>query len=96
MLSFQKKIKRKGKTYGRPIQQQQQQKVRDPKAAGSEKTIKQLLGELYGDRQYLEKLLKETGWWLGTLISNYISQKGVNSKGSKLLASSVSKVIKKF
>ena len=84
MLSFQKKIKRKGKTYGRPIQQQQQQKVRDPKAAGSEKTIKQLLGELYGDRQYLEKLLKETGWWLGTLILNCISQKGVNRKRVKV------------
>ncbi|KAL3836009.1 hypothetical protein ACJMK2_021464 [Sinanodonta woodiana] len=29
-------------------------------SSGSEKTVKHLLGELYGDRQYLEKLLKET------------------------------------
>lgn len=31
------------------------------RSPGNEKTIKQLLGELYGDRQYLERLLKETG-----------------------------------
>lgn len=40
---------------------QTQKKLEVSRPAGNEKTIKQLLGELYGDRQYLEKLLKETG-----------------------------------
>ncbi|WAR06265.1 TTC25-like protein [Mya arenaria] len=46
---------------------------------GSEKTIKQLLGELYGDRQYLEKLLKETdpqsemGKTISTLVTEGLS-----------------------
>lgn len=31
------------------------------RTARNEKTVKQLLGELYGDKQYLEKLLQETG-----------------------------------
>jgi len=32
-----------------------------PTSPQTEKTIRQMLGELYGDRMYLEKLLKETG-----------------------------------
>lgn len=48
---------------------QTQKKLEVSRPAGNEKTIKQLLGELYGDRQYLEKLLKETGGALrGELI----------------------------
>ena len=55
-------MKRKAKTYGRPaVTQQTKSSGTQRQAVGSEKTIKQLLGELYGDRQYLEKLLKETG-----------------------------------
>ena len=61
---FQKKPKTKQSynTYNRKITQAPKRRGYDPnKPVGSEKTIKQLLGELYGDRQYLEKLLKETG-----------------------------------
>lgn len=62
LCQFQKKIKKPAyNTYGRPGMQTQK-KLEVSRPAGNEKTIKQLLGELYGDRQYLEKLLKETGW----------------------------------
>lgn len=61
LCQFQKKIKKPVyNTYGRPGMQTQK-KLEVSRPAGNEKTIKQLLGELYGDRQYLEKLLKETG-----------------------------------
>lgn len=61
LCSFQKKIKKPAfNTYGRPGMQTQK-KLEVSRPAVNEKTIKQLLGELYGDRQYLEKLLKETG-----------------------------------
>lgn len=61
LCQFQKKIKKPAyNTYGRPGMQTQK-KLEVSRPAGNEKTIKQLLGELYGDRQYLEKLLKETG-----------------------------------
>lgn len=40
---------------------QQEQKQQERKCVSSEKTVKQLLGELYGDKQYLEKLLKVPG-----------------------------------
>ena len=47
--------------YARNTMEQQTKAPGQRVPVGSEKTIKQLLGELYGDRQYLEKLLKETG-----------------------------------
>lgn len=47
--------------YARTTMQQQTKAPGQRQPVGSEKTIKQLLGELYGDRQYLEKILKETG-----------------------------------
>jgi len=36
------------------------QQHRPVKSAQSDKTVKQMLGELYGDKMYLEKLMKET------------------------------------
>ncbi|XP_045209330.1 outer dynein arm-docking complex subunit 4-like isoform X2 [Mercenaria mercenaria] len=74
-----KKIKRKAMTYGRPAAQQYNKTTTQRVAVGSEKTIKQLLGELYGDRQYLEKLLKETdpksemGKTISTLVNEGLS-----------------------
>ena len=44
-----------------PTQQKQKQKRDLSRSQANEKTIKQMLGELYGDKRYLEKLLKETG-----------------------------------
>ncbi|CAG5129313.1 unnamed protein product [Candidula unifasciata] len=35
-------------------------RIRPTEKPGNERTIKQMLGDLYGDRQYLEKLLRET------------------------------------
>lgn len=61
MLMLQKKLKRKANPYAKATTQQQTKAPGQRIPVGSEKTIKQLLGELYGDRQYLEKLLKETG-----------------------------------
>ncbi|KAL4228994.1 Tetratricopeptide repeat protein 25 [Mactra antiquata] len=77
-LQDDKKIKRKTMTYGRPAAQQTKT-VAQRVNIGSEKTIKQLLGELYGDRQYLEKLLKETdpksemGKSIATLVNDGLS-----------------------
>ncbi|XP_062567687.1 outer dynein arm-docking complex subunit 4-like, partial [Saccostrea cucullata] len=74
-----KKIKKPTyNTYGRPGMQTQK-KLEISRPAGNEKTIKQLLGELYGDRQYLEKLLKETdpNTPVGKTISGLVSQ-GLN------------------
>lgn len=74
-----KKIKKPAyNTYGRPGMQTQK-KLEVSRPAGNEKTIKQLLGELYGDRQYLEKLLKETdpNTPVGKTISGLVSQ-GLN------------------
>ena len=57
------KSKAPKKTYGRPISQQsgEVKKTRTTKGAQNQKTVKQLLGELYADKEYLENLLKETG-----------------------------------
>lgn len=55
-----KKTRRKGAA---PMQRPQtvpRGKRAAQRSAGNEKTIRQMLGELYGDRQYLEKLLRET------------------------------------
>ncbi|KAK3800715.1 hypothetical protein RRG08_003121 [Elysia crispata] len=55
-----KKTRRKGAA---PMQRPQtvpRRKRAAQRSAGNEKTIRQMLGELYGDRQYLEKLLRET------------------------------------
>ena len=47
-------------SYQRPVTRQKTMAPRElPK--GHDKSVKQLLGELYGDKVYLEKLLKETG-----------------------------------
>ena len=64
-LVFKKKVTKKGfggsyGSLGRQMIPQPQRRKHQQASPGSEKTIKQLLGELYGDRQYLEKLLKET------------------------------------
>ncbi|KAH3699672.1 outer dynein arm-docking complex subunit 4-like isoform X2 [Dreissena polymorpha] len=78
MLLDDKKIKRKAAPLGRPVVAPTS-KVKAKGAPGSEKTIKQLLGELYGDRQYLEKLLKETdpksemGKTISTLVTEGLS-----------------------
>ncbi|XP_046573347.1 LOW QUALITY PROTEIN: outer dynein arm-docking complex subunit 4-like [Haliotis rubra] len=58
------KQKRKRQAYGsfarQNAQQQSKQKRDTTRSQASERTIKQMLGELYGDRKYLELLLKET------------------------------------
>ncbi|CAG2212974.1 TTC25 [Mytilus edulis] len=42
------------------VQRKEAKKERErPKSGGDSKTIKQLLGELYGDKEYLEKLMKD-------------------------------------
>ncbi|XP_067928491.1 outer dynein arm-docking complex subunit 4-like [Watersipora subatra] len=55
------KLKKPGAsfTYGRATAGSEQKK-RPPPKSGTEKTVRQLLGELYGDKEFLEKLLKET------------------------------------
>lgn len=51
----------KGGQYNRPGSRDGRKKNKEPpKSAAKDKTIKQLLGEMYGDRIYLEMLLKET------------------------------------
>ena len=57
MVYFLAQKKPKAKTYGglRPGTRQNQTK-QPPKSAQSDKTVKQMLGELYGDKMYLEKL----------------------------------------
>lgn len=45
---------------GRRAAQDQKKKAR-PISGNKDKTIKQLLGSLYADREFLEKLLKEEG-----------------------------------
>lgn len=47
---------RPGRRMGSP-----KKKVATPVSGKKDKTIKQLLGSLYADREYLEKLLKEEG-----------------------------------
>ncbi len=37
----------------------QKREKRDPNKTGSQKTVRQLLGELYADKVYLEKLLED-------------------------------------
>lgn len=54
------KAKKTGGTYGKPGAKKEAAKERQkPQASGDQKTIKQLLGELYGDKDFLEKLLSE-------------------------------------
>ncbi|XP_052813789.1 outer dynein arm-docking complex subunit 4-like isoform X4 [Mya arenaria] len=46
--------------YQKPTAKKEERKDREaPKGPADTKTIKQLLGELYGDKEYLEKLLKD-------------------------------------
>ncbi|XP_052063807.1 outer dynein arm-docking complex subunit 4-like isoform X2 [Mytilus californianus] len=64
-------------TYKKTTTQAPKRRQYDPsRPVGSEKTIKQLLGELYGDRQYLEKLLKETDSRseVGKVINNLVTE----------------------
>ncbi|KAL3855274.1 hypothetical protein ACJMK2_014490 [Sinanodonta woodiana] len=64
-LSFfykQEEAKKQGqKGYQKPGQKKEVKKEREKpgRGAGDSKTIKQLLGELYGDKEYLEKLNKD-------------------------------------
>ncbi|KAJ8320840.1 hypothetical protein KUTeg_002427 [Tegillarca granosa] len=54
-----KKSQQKG-TYSKPGQKKETKKEREcPKSTADPKTIKQLLGALYGDKEYLEMLLKD-------------------------------------
>ncbi|XP_062614020.1 outer dynein arm-docking complex subunit 4-like isoform X6 [Saccostrea cucullata] len=54
------KSKKTGGTYGKPGAKKEAAKERQkPQGSGDQKTIKQLLGELYGDKDFLEKLLNE-------------------------------------
>lgn len=54
------KAKKTGGTYGKPGAKKEAAKERQkPQTSGDQKTIKQLLGELYGDKDFLEKLLSE-------------------------------------
>ncbi|XP_052237350.1 outer dynein arm-docking complex subunit 4-like [Dreissena polymorpha] len=47
-------------SYQKPIAKKEERKDREaPKGSADAKTVKQLLGELYGDKEYLEKLLKD-------------------------------------
>lgn len=47
-------------SYQKPTAKKEERKDREaPKGSGDAKTVKQLLGELYGDKEYLEKLLKD-------------------------------------
>ncbi|KAJ8307020.1 hypothetical protein KUTeg_015104 [Tegillarca granosa] len=80
-----KKLKKKsgggfGSYGGRPAQQQPTGRllrtINMARSPGNEKTIKQLLGELYGDRTYLERLLKETDPQsdMGKTISNLVAE----------------------
>ncbi|XP_060553244.1 outer dynein arm-docking complex subunit 4-like isoform X4 [Ruditapes philippinarum] len=57
----QEEAKKQQKTsYSKPIAKKEERKERDaPKGSADAKTVKQLLGELYGDKEYLEKLLKD-------------------------------------
>jgi len=60
-----------GKKKGRKLQKPgakaagQQKARRDQQPVASEKTTKEMLGELYSDQEYLEKLLKDPGLVLG-------------------------------
>ena len=64
MPLLQQPSKKKGMkiSYARPsTNSRRKQQKPQYKSVVNDKTVKQLLGELYGDRVYLEKLLKETG-----------------------------------
>ncbi|CAH1788639.1 unnamed protein product [Owenia fusiformis] len=54
-----KKQARGGYTYKKPGKQDEKKKER-PKRTEDTKTLKQLLGDLYADREYLEKLLNDS------------------------------------
>lgn len=56
---FQAKKQQRG-GYQKPTTKKEERKEREaPKSPDDAKTVKQLLGELYGDKEYLEKLLKD-------------------------------------
>ena len=56
----QKKDDRRGYNKA-PAPKKEARPVRRQRSAKDKKTVKQLLGELYADRDYLERLLEETG-----------------------------------
>ena len=53
--------KTKSKTYGTRSASRRKQKQQPVAPPQNDKTVKQMLGELYGDKMYLEKLMKEIG-----------------------------------
>ena len=58
---MQKQKKQRLGGYQKPMTQKQQQPKREKRVqkTGSQKTVKQLLGELYADKVYLENLLND-------------------------------------
>jgi len=62
LISFLCAQKKKGQQKGGSTAQKQQVSLKREKRiskTGSQKTVKQLLGELYADKVYLEKLLED-------------------------------------
>ena len=54
-------------TYSKPIAKKAEKKEREhPKGTADKKTIKQLLGELYGDKKFLDKLLGDQSRYILT------------------------------
>ena len=64
MLLQRKKSRAKGVIY--PVKKEH--KLHGQKTPKTEKTAKQLLGELYSDKEYLEKLLKDEGMCVSVCI----------------------------
>jgi hypothetical protein len=61
-LSFYpQKGKSKGKQYNKQLAKKEEKKERRPRTVRDPKTCKQLLGELYADKEYLENFFKEMG-----------------------------------
>lgn len=72
-----KKSKRKNVT--QTVTAVPRRKRASERSAQNERTIRQLLGDLYGDKQYLEKLLKNTENRTETgRIINHIAEEGLN------------------
>ena len=73
-FSLKKQKKQQKPGYIKPAYQKQQavqkREKRDPNKTGSQKTVKQLLGELYADKVYLEKLLEDDSKRYSNSINN--------------------------
>ncbi|KAG9350118.1 hypothetical protein JZ751_026471 [Albula glossodonta] len=68
-LSFFHKKSESVKPKGLPCTMKKEQNQQNKKSPKSEKTAKQLLGELYSDKEYLEKLLKDEDLMKGEMRS---------------------------